>query len=254
MAAMPAEVGCAVISVVLGVFMMFVFKYISPQHRIEVVKDRMMACVLGVWLYRDQPRMILRSQVGAGFYGISYLSLVIFPMLAISPLIVLVLAQMNAFYDHRPIAAGQTALVTLTYAAERPMDRMDAALTPPQGVHVAATARSPHLRQVSWKLVCDQPIAAPLTIRVDGQELTKQLAVGGDVLRAEPLRRRAGFWNQLLYPSEPGLDAASPVESIRVEYAPRDLWLIVRMHWLWYSFIVMTLGVLVLRGPMGVAI
>jgi len=250
----PAEAGCAVASVVVGLLLMLAFKYVSFQERIEAVKDRMTACVLGVWLYRDQPRMILRSQVAAFVHGLHYLGLSLIPLAIMALPMVLVLAQMNAYYAHVPIAPGHETIVTLTYSDERPIDRMDARMNAPEGARVTAVSRAPHLRQVSWKVTADAPGIHPLTIAADGMELTKQLSVGREVIRVEPDRLTASLWSQLLYPSEPAFSADVKVASIHVAYPERDLWLIWEMHWLIYCFVVMLIGILAFRGPLGVAI
>jgi hypothetical protein len=250
----PAEASCALVTTAVSVLLLIVFKYISWQQRIEAVKDRMTACVLGVWLYRDQPRMIARCQAGAMGHGLHYLGLSLLPLAVMAFPMILILAQMNAYFAYEPIRPGARATLTLTFDAARPPERIAAELTPPAGVRVEGVHCDPRRKAVSWRLACDRAPGGALRIDVDGRTIEKSLAIGPRVARIQPERWKGGFWTELLYPSERPLDPGGAAASIRVDHPPRDLWLIGRMDWIIFCFIVMLAAILLFRGPMGVAI
>ncbi|MEE8171178.1 MAG: hypothetical protein V3T70_11590 [Phycisphaerae bacterium] len=251
----PPELSCALVTVAMSVLLLVVFKYISMQDRIEVVKDKMMACVLGVWIYRDQPRMIGRCQAATFLHGCHYLGLSVIPLLIFAFPMILALSQMNAYYGHRPLAPGDSTLVRLKYADPSTLQAGAAVLTPPDGVRVEATFEDAEKGEVLWRLgIGEEATSGPLRIAFGGATYEKQLTVGDGVLRVEPDRAIAGFWHLLLYPSEPTLPPDGPIESIKVDYAAIDLNLYWDMPWIIHCFIVMLIAILVLRKPMGVAI
>lgn len=249
----PPEASCALWSVVIGLVLLAFFKYVSMQERIERVKDKMTACVLGVWLYRDQPGMIARCQAAAVGHGMHYLGLSTLPLLVMALPMIVVLAQMNAYLAHRPIETGECVLVKVTVPPG--VEAGDVKLTPPMGTGVAARHVDPNGREAVWKVVCSMGRGGPLTFDVGGESVTKALVMGDDVTRIEPARTTGGFWHRLFYPSEPPLPEGGAIESIEINYPARDLKLLVwPCHWLWSSFAVMLVAVLIFRKPMGVAI
>ena len=77
--------------------------------------------------------------------------------------------------------------------------------------------------------------AAVRLVLPDGTVLEKSLLVAaGDVAaRRSPVRQRASFVGQLLYPSEPPLDDTTGVSSIRVPYPDRSVRMFgTGLHWL----------------------
>ncbi len=116
----------------------------------------------------------------------------------------------------------------------------------------------PTLGEVTWRIVPRQP--GPTTLRLvtaGGTVIDKQLhvAAGDEVARRSPVREQPSFVGQLLYPSEPPLDAAAGVTAIRLPYPERLLPLAGQtVHWL-YVYLALTFAfVLLLRKPLGVVI
>jgi len=262
----PAWVSCALLSAVIGIVLLPVFKVISPQRRIEVVKDKMMACILGVWLFRDQPRMIARCQGGATVHGFHYFGLSILPLLVLAMPMCLVLYQMNAYFTYRPLSAGDVAHVRLTYAGADPPR---AQLVLPAGLRAEAEHFDANQREHVWRVVAVQPndpaitttatagqsAGSAMSFIVGGQEVRTQVALGDSVIRTEPVHTHLGFWDRLAFwedPSqEPPLPSAGPIASIHVTYPERDWWL----GWWWLdSFLFMLIAILIARKPLGVAI
>lgn len=255
----PAEVGCALATVAVSVLLMLAFKHLSNQPKIEAVKNRMTASVLGVWLYRDQPRMIARCQLAGIVHGFHYLGLSMAPLLIMALPMLAILAQMNAYYALAPVPVGARTIAVLAADASRRAANAPAAeLTAPPGVRVEAVNFDRQKGEYAYRLACEQAGTHVLKFDMGGRTYEKSLAVGGGAIRVSPERFKGGgwngFWGRYFYPSEPTLSADDPVSGIRVDYPARELWLFWRMDWILYVLLVMLVAVLALRGPMGVAI
>jgi hypothetical protein len=168
----------------------------------------------------------------------------------------LAIAQLQAWYGYSGVTPGTAVVVTAA---------VDSATgsTPPRlegaGVEVTAPPRYfPTLGEVTWRIV--PRAAGPTTLRLvtaGGTVIDKQLhvATGDDVARRSPVRELPSFVGQLLYPSEPPLDAAAGVTAIRLPYPERLLPVAGQaVHWL-YIYLALTFAfVLLLRKPLGVVI
>lgn len=255
LAGLHPEASCALLSTIIVALLLLLFKYISLQRHIEVVKDRMTACVLGVWLYRDQPRMIGRCQLAATLHGFHYLGLSILPLLIIAIPMCLTLTEMNAWYAYRPLSSGESTLVRMSFAESVPPEQVGAVLRPPAGVNVDAAHVDKSRGEVLWRLTCRETTSEPLRFDVGGLTIDMPLSVGGDAARIAATRRVFGFWNRLEFwddpVADPPLPADGPVRSIHVQYPQRRWWLSI---WWIDSFAFMLAAVLLLRKPMGVAI
>lgn len=253
------EWSCAVISAVIGVVLLFCFKFVSMQRRIEAVKNRMSACILGVWLYRDQPRMIARCQGAVVWHGLHYLALSLLPLLVFALPMTALLGQMHAYYAYRPISLNQSTLVTMTVDGDSLIRDdshvMDVTLLPQAGLRVEAMHRDTAAGQVIWRVAFEQAPGKSLQFDVAGSRFEKHVSVGDGLMRVQPERSTDGFWMRLMFPTEPPLPAEGPVRSIRVTHSSRELTLVRwPCHWLWTCFAAMTVAILVLRRPMRVAI
>ena len=63
MAAVPAWLSLTVVSAVLGVVLLVLFKYTSNQAAIGRVRDRIKARLLAMKLFKDNIPVVLKSQV-----------------------------------------------------------------------------------------------------------------------------------------------------------------------------------------------
>ena len=92
-----------------------------------------------------------------------------------------------------------------------------------------------------------------MTAAVPRAERTRRIGPGP--ARRSPSRERAGFVQQLLYPSEGPIDDGVGVHAVTVPYAERALDIAgLHVHWLVAYLVLAVAWVLVLRGPMGVVI
>ncbi len=112
-AVLPGWLSITVISAVVGVLLLVIFKYTSNQAAIGRVRSNIKADMLTLKLFKDSLVVTLSAQ-GRVFKGAFLLLFhAIVPMLVMIIPVSLVLAQMGSWYQFRPLQIGEHALVTL---------------------------------------------------------------------------------------------------------------------------------------------
>lgn len=255
---LPAAWGLALLALVTAVAMLLVYKRASDQQGLEAVKRKIHASLFEIRLFNDDFGAILRAQLDILRHNLTYLRLSFKPMLFILPPLVLVMAQLQFHYGYAGMAAGERTIVDVVMAegwaeggavAASAAGKPAVTLAVPAGVVVETPAVWVAAeRTLSWRLRVEAPgdyeigvHAAGNAGRADstlgaggaagaagedgasasGERLaTKRFQTAGGVLRRSPLRPDRSFLEQLIYPAEPPLPAASVVEQIRVALPP----------------------------------
>ena len=120
----------------------------------------------------------------------------------------------------------------------------------------------PAEQTLSWRLQIDQPSDGELTVVVGGEQLAKSFRSGPSAGRRSPLRPDRSFWKQLVYPAEPPLPAAGPVEQIAFTLPPVTVnllgWTVREWAgvpaWMIVYFLLSIVFAFALRKPFGVQI
>lgn len=228
-----------ILSAMLGVLMSIVFKYTSNQAALRRVRDRIKAHLLSMKLFRDNISVILRSQVrilGNVFLLLAY-SLV--PVLVMILPVSVFLGRLGLWYQLRPLAKGETAVVMIQFAdsgedamPEVVLKASDAAVIDIGPVHV------PSKRQIYWQVRTQIMGDHLLTFWVEGHLVQKKLAVGASPMSVSALRPGLNLLDVLLHPAEEPFDKTSPVQSIRIDYPHRPSALTGTDKWLVSLFVI----------------
>jgi len=235
MMVLPAWLSLTVISAVFGVLMLILFKHTSNQAAIGKVRDAIKAHLLAMKLFKDNIPVVLKSQVKILVNAFLLLVHSFRPMLVMIIPFSLLLGQLGLWYQSRPLAAGEEAVVTLQLAAS------DADPMPPVSLQSSAAAvvtigpvRVPSKRQVFWQIQAVEPGTHQLTVQIGYMQFRKDLAVGDGLM---PVSMKRPLLNNItdliLHPAEKPFDTSSPVYSISINYPDRpskvtgtDYWII----------------------------
>ena len=105
-----------VISVIIGLIMVVVFRYTSDQKAIHLAKDHLKAHLLAVRLYQDQLPVVIRAYgrilLGTG----RYIRLAFKPLLVVIIPITFLIVQLDWYLGYAPIQAARPFLVTVRLA------------------------------------------------------------------------------------------------------------------------------------------
>lgn len=267
----PPLVGLTIVSLVVAVAMLLVFKATSNQDGLAVVKKKIHACLFEIRLHNDDLRAILRAQGELMVHNLSYLRYSLVPMLWMIVPFVLVVAQLQFHYGYDPIEPGQTALVKVALADgwedAVPVTEVDgftkpvARLEAPAGIEVTSPAVwIPSASELDWRIEGKTPGDYELTVHLgegDGTSVAKQVRVaetGSAIERMSPIRPDRSFLDQLIYPAEAPLPDG-PVHRVTVTYQDAEVWFLGwNTHWLVVFFILSIAFAFALRNRFGVTI
>ena len=250
-------VGLALVSLLTALVMLPVIKYTSDQKKLEAVKRKIHASLFEIRLFNDNVRAILRALFDIVRHNGTYLWLWLVPLLWLIAPLVLTVAQLQFNYGYRGLEPGETTLLEVRLDEERygGADKPNVQLTAPSGVVVDTPAVwSPVEAELTWRLRAEDWGEGDLELTIDGEPATKNIQVSEVTKRRSPIRTKPGFMDQLLYPAEAPLAAASAVESIEIVYPPGDAGVGIEseLTWMLVFFALSLVFALMLRGPMGV--
>ena len=111
---LPPLAGLLVLSGSLGVVLLVLFRFLSPQRRLRATKDQMAATVYEMRIFADSPRLVLLAALRSLRWLAQYFVLSLPALVVLFPLVGLLLVRAATHYDYRPLRVSEDALITLT--------------------------------------------------------------------------------------------------------------------------------------------
>lgn len=236
---LPGWLSNGIISAVMGVVLLILFKYTSNQKAIGRIRDGIKADMLALKLFKDELRVTFASQ-GRLFLGaIKLLFHSLRPLAVMILPVVFILAQMGAWYQFSPLGINQQALVTMKLNGQSEDTLPPVELVDLGGAEVTiGPVRIPAEQEIRWQITALQAGEGKLIFDVDGEKVEKNLVIGNGFHRLSPLRPGQSWSDILLYPLEKPFPADSTVQSISIDYPERDSWTSGTNWWVIYFFVV----------------
>lgn len=240
--------GLAAVSLVLALLALLAFKFCSNQRALRRARNRMLAHVLELHLFRDDLAGIFGAFARVLLGALGYIKETLKPLLVLAPPLLLLLVHLSGWFEWRPLRRAEPAL--LTARADAPLTAVAA-----PGLRLeSAPFVSPLRRETIWRFWVEDE-RAPLWIEVRSGAAAERKSVnaGRALVAVSPARVRDGAWARLLHPAEPPLPAGGPLRELAVDYPRREITLGGRrVNWLLAVF-VLSLGFgLVLKYPLRV--
>jgi len=274
---MPAWIGLAAVSLLVGIVALLVFKKTSNQGALEAVKRQIHAAFFEIRLFNDDLRAILRAQGDILRHNVRYVALTLVPMAWLLIPLFFAFAQLQFHYGYRGLKPGEPVLLKVELAKDWEQkpgavaaraagpaspgsaeagSRPAATLEAPPGIRVeAGPVWIPAERELVWRVSAETPGDYELKLQLGAETLTKTARSSDRIARRSPIRTDTAFWRQLLYPAEAPLPAGSAVSAIHLGYpeaaVPFLLW---DAPW-WLVFLILTfVFAYALKGLFGVTI
>ncbi len=229
---LPPLVSLLLVSLVTAAVMLVVVARTSNQPAMIETKRGIQAALFEIRLYGDQPGLMMRAFGEVLVRNGRYLLLSLVPLAWMSVPLMLVIAQLQAFYGYDGLRPGEPALVTVQLAADSGPAALVLEAPAEVGLETGAV-RLAGSNEVVWRLRPTVEGAYALTVRDGDAAVTKSLLVSPAPGRRSPLSVATGLVDQVLYPSEAPLPAGSRIASIEVAYPEPGVdlfgW---RMHWM----------------------
>ena len=241
------------VSIVIGLIMVVLFGYTSDQKKIHVAKDQLKAHLLAVRLYQDQLPVVMKTYgriiLGTG----RYIRLAFMPLLYVIIPITLLIVQLDRYLGEMPVEPQQPFLISVKTA---PSVLNDVKLELPDGLATSAEAvHIPADNQVVWRVVAAKNGAYNVKVAAGGQIESKQVVVSPEVERLSPVRLRDHWVDRMLTSGEGELPQSGSIESIDVNYAPRDIhfaW--IDWNWIVLFFVLSMIAGFIFKELLGIEI
>jgi hypothetical protein len=246
-----------VLSLLGGVFMVWLFGKVSNQAKIKSTRSRMSAELIGLRLFKDDLRTFFRIQFDIFLWTLRYFKYSLIPMAIIMVPVITILTQLNLHYAVRPLDVGERTLVKVKLSDPGVLQQNPAiTLNAGDGLVVETKAvRVLETGEVAWRVRGATPGKHDLVIGVGDEKVSKELAVGGRREGVSALRTGEGWLTNYLYPGEAPIPAESAVKSIEVVYPALEIsifgW---GLNWLILFFVLSMVFGFALKGRLGVAI
>jgi hypothetical protein len=212
-------------SALSGVVALLVYKLVSNQRGIARTKNLIKLHLLEIRLFKEDLLGVLAATAKILLRNALYIAHNLAPMAVMLLPMLVILAQLVAWYGYDPLPEGSVRLLKLQLDREHagvPATAVTLQLSP--GVVLEAPPVRTARGEIAWRLRAETAGEHELVLRAGDEVQVKRLAVGGSARKVPVLRTKS--WESLLYPGEEALPRDSAFESIRVDYPPRALGLL----------------------------
>jgi hypothetical protein len=230
------------LSLVIGLLMVLLFRYTSDQRAIHVAKDQLKAHLLAVRLFQDQLPVVL-SSYGRIIRGTGrYLRLAFKPLLLVIIPLTLLIVQLDRYLGSTPLRSGQAFLVEVRTASAENIDSISLQI-PPGMETTAPPVHIPADNEVVWRLATQREGNYELQVQAGDQVFSKRIVVSSGIARLSPIRLRGHLGKRFLDSAESALEENSPIQSIALSYPDRTIYFAwMDWNWIWLFFVLSLLA------------
>jgi hypothetical protein len=239
------------IAIAAGLAMLWIFGRFSNAEQAALAKRKIRANLYAFRLYADEPALIFRAQKQLLLWNARYLASMLRPTAVLLVPATLLMFGLDAVYGHRPLSAGESAIVTAQCSDGSDMGSLGPTLEG-RGIAVETPCvRIPAERQFCWRVRALCATSGSVILRAAGVSFSKSVRAGAPSgVVAE--RRVASLFDWLRYPGESRLPSG-PLRWIGVSYPAARLDVFgFGAHWLLWFAGVSLLTMLLARKRFGV--
>jgi len=242
------------LSLIIGLLMVVVFRYTSDQKAIRLAKDQLKAHLLAVRLFQDQLPVVLSSYGRILRCTGRYLRLAFKPLLFVILPLTFLIVRLDRYLGWAPMPSGQAFLVKVR--TTNPEALNEASLLLPAEMKTTAPAvHVPAGNEVVWRVVAEKNGDYNVIIGVAGQTLSKAVVASSGLSRVSPIRLQGHFWERIFVSGEPALPESSPIQSVEVGYPSRNIrFMGFEWNWIWLFFVLSLVAGFVFKSVLKIEI
>lgn len=236
---LPPLASLAIMSALVASVVLAAYKLASNQAALKRARRGVSAGLLELRLFQDDPALVGRALRDLLVQQARYLRYACVPLVWVALPLVLLLAQLDAWYSRAPLAPGEAAMVIVRLRPGAAAARPALALEAPPGVRVETPAVwSASRHEAAWRVRGERPGAYVLHARAGDANLTPAVHVGDRLANLADLRPADG-----------------PVVAVSIDYPTRELAAFgVSLSWLPAFFVLTLVFTLLLRPLFGVTL
>jgi hypothetical protein len=138
--------------------------------------------------------------------------------------LVLIFAQMESWFDRRPLRIGEQAVLSVEIDQSKSVLDQTIDLQLPEMLKIdSPPVRIPSKNEFAWRIAAAAAGDGWIDVISGGTKERKSLSTGDHLVRLSKTRESHGMLQQLFSPSEPPLDNGSPIRRMQVSYPRREL-------------------------------
>jgi len=240
-----------IVSSLTGVLMLIIFRRTSNQKGIREAKDRIKAHLLEIWLFKDNPSIVLSAQKRLLFYNTKYMQHALKPMLFMFIPVAVVLVQLEGWFGYKPLDIGDSAIISVKLNKDAKNLPSGISLESDGGLSIETPPLNmPEDGEMNWRVRAKAAGEHKILLNVAGQKISKEITVSrGKLTQLSKVRVGSHFWDVLLNPGERPIDGNSYVRSIGINYRSRSIEIIGwRLHWLVLYLVLSIIAGFALKG------
>ena len=245
-----------VVSAITAIWALLLFKAVTPQARLTIVRDRLFGHIYEMGMYQDHLRVVGRIQRDLAKANLRYLGLTLPALFVLIIPMVFTMAQLDSRFALRPFERGETTVLSATLADDATITLDKITLeTPPSVTVEAGPVRDEVSGAVAWRLRAEDRGTHTLRLLDGTTELgSRELVVGDDLARLGESSKR-NWLHAVIYPGAPPLRGDGPLDEMTLRLPQRHTkYLGVEMHWLLAFMVFSLLAGLALKDVLRVSI
>lgn len=218
-------VGMVFISFLTGLFMLFVFRFTSNQEGIRKVKNRIIAHLLELLLFKDSFAIFLKAQGNILRHNLKYVGYSARPMLVMIIPLILIITHLDLWFGYQSLSRGERAILKVKLKEGYNPLEISFSVLPSSELTIETPAlRIEEESEINWRFRAEGKGIQDIVLEVNGKEIHKRLSVGEKPLsRISPTKVRKNFLAQVLNPGESPIPSDCPVEAIKVSYPTKNM-------------------------------
>lgn len=220
---LPESLSITLISLMIGILFLVIYKYTSNQQAIIRTRNCIKANMLALRLFPNDLSIVIRTHgriirgaLGLLFHSLRPMTIMILP-------ISLILIQLSAWYQARPLKPGEKAIVTVILNNDSGMTIPSTKMKSNMGIEVnVGPVRIPSRNEIRWKIQAIESCRSQITFTIGNQTIEKELVIGEGLIPISPVRPSRKWDQILIYPREKPLSNDSVVKAICIDYPKRN--------------------------------
>ncbi len=246
-----------VVALLTSFVMLFLYKLTSKQSDIKQAKNHVKAHFLAIRLYRDDVSTMFDTMKNILVSNGRYLKSSLRPMVFLMIPVALILVQVGARYEFRPLQVGEKTILTAKFDERMSDEKLKGVeLNLPDGLVLdAPPVRVSQTKEVSWRLKTEQSGRFIVEIKSGEHTAKKEVLVNTEMPALSAAIAKGDLLTTLMNPTEKSLAKNKPFQEISVAYPTRNFEMLgFSTHWLIVFFVASLVFAFGFKGFVGVEV
>ena len=211
-------------SLVTAAVLVFLFRISSNPESIRQSRNRLLARTLELLMFQHDLRVSLTACGRILWANAVYIFQFLRPMAVGAIPLLLIFAQLESWFQWRPLHVGERTVLTVDVDAAYPVSSTLAELSLSDGLQLdSPVVRIPSTNQLAWRIKASETVVGWGDVKIGDVTERKTILSGDQLTRLSVQRQTGGQLSGLLSPGESSLASSSPVRRMQISYPLREI-------------------------------